>query len=158
MQQSIRPAPPPFASANEAIAFIEGLRLTIAELTAVLTEESALVRAARMKAAQPLETRKSALSLRYTAELARLKAHAPALRAAAPHVLASLEADNAMLGKALEVNLAVLATAHAVAEGIIRQVASTVQASRAPSAYGANGRTSAPPRRAAAPVAVIRTL
>lgn len=158
MQQSIRPAPPPFASANEAIAFIEGLRLTIAELTAVLTEESALVRAARMKAAQPLETRKSALSLRYTAELARLKAHAPALRAAAPHVLASLEADNAMLGKALEVNLAVLATAHAVAEGIIRQVASTVQASRAPSAYGANGRTSAPPRRAVAPVAVIRTL
>ena len=158
MQQSIRPAPPPFASANEAVAFIEGLRLTIAELTAVLTEESALVRAARMKAAQPLEARKSALSLRYTAELARLKAHAPALRAAAPHVLASLEADNAMLGKALEVNLAVLATAHAVAEGIIRQVASTVQASRAPSAYGANGRTSAPPRRAAAPVAVIRTL
>ncbi len=158
MQQNARPAPPPFASAAEAVAFIEGMRQTMAELTEVLTEETALVRAAKVKAAQPLETRKSALSLKYIGELARLKAHAPALRRAAPRVLASLEAENAALGKALEVNLAVLATAHAVAEGIIRQVASTVQAKRAPSGYGANGQANAPPRRIASPVAVIRTL
>lgn len=158
MQQSTRPAPPPFASANEAVAFIEGLRLTMAELTAVLAEESALVRAARIKAAQPLEARKSALSLRYTAELARLKAHATTIRAVAPRALAALDQDNARLGKALEVNLAVLATAHAVAEGIIRQVATAVQAKKAPSAYGANGHAITPPRRAAAPVAIVRSL
>jgi hypothetical protein len=158
MQHAIRPPQAPFASVDEAVAFVEGLRLIMAELIDVLAEESALVRAAKIRAAQPLEARKTALSLRYTAELARLKAHAPALRAAAPRALARLEADSAALGKALEVNLAVLATAHAVAEGIIRQVASTVQAKRAPTAYGANGRASAPPRRAAAPVAVIRTL
>ncbi|KAF0133258.1 MAG: hypothetical protein FD152_1674 [Xanthobacteraceae bacterium] len=158
MQHSARPVPAAFVSADEAMAFIEGLRLTMTELVDVLTEESALVRAAKIRAAQPLEARKTALSLRYTGELARLKAHAPALKAAAPRALARLEAENIALGKALEVNLAVLATAHAVAEGIIRQVASTVQAKRAPTAYGANGRASAPPRRAAAPVAVIRTL
>ena len=158
MQQSTRPAPPPFASTNEAVAFIEGLRLTMAELTAVLAEESALVRAARIKAAQPLEARKSALSLRYTAEFARLKAHAPALRAAAPGALGRAAAPKCKLGKPLQGNRAVPAPAQAVGEGIHRQVASQVQARPAPTAYGANGRANAPPRRAAAPVAVIRTL
>ena len=158
MQQPARPVPQPFPSSSEAAAFVEGLRLTMAELIDVLAEESALVRAAKIRAAQPLEARKTALSVRYTAEIARLKAQAPARRAAAPPALASLEAESDALGKALEINLAVLATAHAVAEGIIRQVASTVQAKRAPTAYGANGRASAPPPRAAAPVAVIRSL
>jgi len=158
MQQPARPVPPPIATAAEAVAFVEGLRLTMAELTAVLTEETALIRAAKLKAAQPLEQRKSTLSLRYTAELARLKAHAATIRAVAPRALAGLERENVALGKALEVNLAVLATAHAVAEGIIRQVATTVQARKAPTAYGANGHAIAPPRRAAVPVAVVRTL
>lgn len=158
MQQPARHLPPPVATTAEAIAFVQGLRLTMAELIAVLTEETELIRAAKVKAAQPLEPRKSALALRYTAELAHLKAHAKTIRAVAAHELAALERDSAALGKALEVNLAVLATAHAVAEGIIRQVATTVQAKRAPTAYGANGHTIAPPRRAAAPVAVVRSL
>ena len=51
-QPAARPAPPPFASAAEAVAFAEGLRGTMAELRAVLAEETALVRAARIKAAR----------------------------------------------------------------------------------------------------------
>jgi hypothetical protein len=159
MQQSAtRPVPPPFASASEALAFANGLRATMADLRAVLAEETALVRAARIKAAQPLEARKTELSHRYLADLSRLKLHSAALRNHAAAALASLEAEHADLQEALQVNLAVLATAHAVAEGIIRHVSQAVQARRTPAGYGANGRATAPAPRATAPVAVVRSL
>lgn len=159
MQQPSSPkAPRAIATAAEAAQFVQQLRRTMADLGAVLAEETALVRAVKMKAAAPLEARKSELSLRYMAELAVLKANSAFLRRASAPALAAIEQDNAALQRVLEVNLAVLATAHAVAEGIIRQVSSTVEAKRAPSAYGANGRATAPPPRATAPVAVIRSL
>ncbi len=157
-QPATRPAPPPFASPAEALAFVDGLRQTMAELRSVLTEETALVRAARIKAARPFELRKTELSHRYLADLTRLKLHGAALRAHAGPALAGIEAEHEALQEALQVNLAVLATAHAVAEGIIRHVSQTVQARRAPSGYGANGRAHAPAPRAAAPVAVVRSL
>jgi hypothetical protein len=157
-QPAARPAPPPFASAAEAVAFAEGLRGTMAELRAVLAEETALVRAARIKAARPFELRKTELSHRYLADLTRLKLHGAALRAHAGGTLQAIEDEHAALQETLQVNLAVLATAHAVAEGIIRHVSQTVQARRAPAGYGANGRAHAPAPRAAAPVALVRNL
>jgi len=157
-QPATRPVPPPFASTAEAIAFANGLRATMTELRAVLAEETALVRAAQIKAAQPFEARKTELSHRYLADLARLKLHSAALRTHAGAALAGLEAEHAALQDALQVNLAVLATAHAVAEGIIRHVSQAVQARRAPVGYGANGRATAPAPRASAPVAVVRSL
>jgi hypothetical protein len=157
-QPATRSSPPPFASPAEAIAFVDGLRQTMAELRSVLIEETALVRAARIKAARPFELRKTELSHRYLADLTRLKLHGAALRAHAGSALAGIEVEHEALQEALQVNLAVLATAHAVAEGIIRHVSQTVQARRAPAGYGANGRAHAPAPRAAAPVAVVRSL
>lgn len=157
MQQPA-PLPAPIATPQDALALVAGLRATMAELTGVLAEETALIRAARLKAAQPLEARKAELSRRYLADLGRMKLHRDVVRAHAGKGLATLEADHAVLQEALEVNLAVLATAHAVAEGIIRHVSTAVEAKRAPTVYGANGRTTAPPPRAAAPVAFVRTL
>ncbi|AVO45473.1 hypothetical protein [Phreatobacter cathodiphilus] len=157
-QPTARPAPPPFASAAEAVAFVDGLRGTMAELRSVLAEETALVRAARIKAARPFELRKTELSHRYLADLTRLKLHGAALRAHAGAALDAVEAEHAVLQEALQVNLAVLATAHAVAEGIIRHVSQTVQARRAPAGYGANGRAHAPAPRASAPMALVRSL
>lgn len=157
-QPATRSSPPPFGSPSEAAAFAEGLRATMVELRAVLADETALVRAAKIKAAQPFEARKNELSHRYLAELTRLKLHSAALRNHAGDALARLEAEHAALQDALQVNLAVLATAHAVAEGIIRHVSQAVQARRAPPGYGANGRATAPGPRTAAPVAVVRSL
>jgi hypothetical protein len=151
-------APAAIATAAEAAAFVQSLRRTMADLAAVLAEEAAAVRAARMRDAAPLETRKAELSRRYMAELAVLKANAAYLKRAAGPTLAIVRAENEALQKALETNLAVLATAHAVAEGIIRQVSSAVQAKRAPAGYGASGRATAPPPLASAPMAVTRQL
>jgi len=52
----------------------------------------------------------------------------------------------------------VLATAHAVSEGIIRGVSGELAKSRTPSTYGATGRANAPNPRAGQPLAVSRTL
>ena len=53
----------------------------------------------------------------------------------------------------LQINLTVLATAHAVSEGIMRGVHDEVTRKSAPQTYGASGRPAAPPRSAAQPLA-----
>ena len=58
----------------------------------------------------------------------------------------------------LQINLTVLATAHAVSEGIIRGVSGELARKRAPSTYGASGRANAPSAKASQPLAVSRTL
>lgn len=156
-QQAAR-APRKLSSAAEVRAFIDELRRTMADLTAILAEETRLVAAADLRAAAPLERRKSELSHRYMADLTVLRANAALVRQVAAPALDLLKRDNAALQPVLELNLATLATAHAVAEGIIRAVSSTVQARRAPATYGANGRTAAPPPLASAPMAISRSL
>lgn len=151
-------APAAIATAAEAAAFLQSLRGTMAELTDILAQEATAVREARMRDAAPLEVRKAELSRRYMAELAVLKGNAPYLKRAAAPALAVVKTENETLQKALELNLAVLATAHAVAEGIIRHVSSAVQARRAPTGYGATGRATTPPPMASAPMAITRQL
>ena len=59
----------------------------------------------------------------------------------------------------LQTNLTVLATAHAVSEGIIRGVSGELARKQAPSTYGANGRANQPSRRKASqPLAISRSL
>jgi hypothetical protein len=52
----------------------------------------------------------------------------------------------------------VLATAHAVAEGIVRGVANEIARKTAPSTYGASGRAIAPSKTSYQPIAVSRSL
>ena len=58
----------------------------------------------------------------------------------------------------LQKNLTVLATAHAVSEGIIRGVSDELARKRAPSTYGASGRANTPNPQACQPLALSRTL
>jgi hypothetical protein len=58
----------------------------------------------------------------------------------------------------LQVNLTVLATAHAVSEGIVRGVAGAIARKSTPQTYGASGQAHAPGRNAGPPLAVSRTL
>jgi len=58
----------------------------------------------------------------------------------------------------LQINLTVLATAHAVAEGIIRGVADEINKAAAPQVYGASGNRTPPSPRNAQPLAVSRVL
>jgi hypothetical protein len=51
-----------------------------------------------------------------------------------------------------------LATAHAVSEGLIRGAHAEVARKNAPQTYGNSGRPVAPPKTAAVPVSVSRSL
>jgi hypothetical protein len=58
----------------------------------------------------------------------------------------------------LQINLTVLATAHAVSEGIVRGVSEELARKSAPQTYGATGRTNVPQRKSATPLTVSRNL
>jgi hypothetical protein len=58
----------------------------------------------------------------------------------------------------LQKNLVVLATTHAVAEGIVRRLSSDLARKTAPQLYGASGRATAPNPKYGQPLAVSRKL
>ena len=76
----------------------------------------------------------------------------------APEALAQLERKHDEFRALLQINLTVLATAHAVSEGIMRGVSDELARKTAPSTYGATGRANAPGPNAAQPLAVSRVL
>ena len=149
---------PALTHAAEAQTAIRAIRDTIAELTAVVVEESRLVGAAKLREANPLATRKSELSKLYVAGLDLIKANAAVLKRSLPAEMAAMKAENDILQRELELNLAVLATAHAVAEGIVRGVSHAVEKQRTPAVYGANGRATMPAAFGSRPIAVSRSL
>ena len=58
----------------------------------------------------------------------------------------------------LQKNLIVLATTHAVSEGIVRRLSGDLARKTAPQVYGATGRATAPHPRHGRPLAISRKL
>ena len=152
------PAPAPVKTAAEADALIAQVMGVMAELTDVVQQETELVRVGRLGAATAFADPKSDLSRRYVAGNMRLKASKPQLAQVAPDKLAALQKRHEALRGLLQTNMTVLATAHAVSEGIVRGVSNEIARRSTPQTYGASGRANAPSRAAAAPVAVSRSL
>jgi hypothetical protein len=146
-------------SRHEAAARrIAALSEVVDELLDVLERETGLVRAGRLREARDLQAEKSALSARYLAQ-------AQQLTAAHDQKLLSRSAQQTDLRRRLErlqslmqTNLMVLATAHAVAEGLVRGAVGEMTRKRAPQTYGPGGRAALPPVRAAQPVMLNRNL
>jgi hypothetical protein len=143
------------AEAEQAIAFFSGV---MDELRSVAEEETALVRAGHVAKATRLEPRKAQLAGQFFASAERFKANAKFLTQALPERCGALKEQHAALQAVLQKNLVVLATAHAVAEGIMRRLSGEVVRRTTPQVYGAAGRTLAPSPQHARPLAVSRTL
>src|SRR5262249_56903698 len=107
-------------------------------------EEPGRVRAGRRGDAPRLEPKKTELARLYTAGAACVKANNAVLSRTVPRLLADLRRRHEEFQALLQINLAVLATAHAVSEGIIRGVASEVARKSAPRTYGMSGRANEP--------------
>ena len=75
-----------------------------------------------------------------------------------PEILTSLHRHHDTFRAMLQVNLTVLATAHAVSESIVRGVNSELQQRNIPSTYTAAGRRAMPGPRHMTPLAVSRSL
>ncbi len=161
-QQSQRqpaPAPIPVASTPaEARKLAENLVDAMSTLLGVIERETALVRAGKVREAMMLETQKSELSSRYVGAVAHLKASQKYLTQSAPELLTTLHRHHDTFRAMLQVNLTVLATAHAVSEGIVRGVNTEIQRRNIPNTYTAAGQRAQPGRANITPLAVSRSL
>jgi hypothetical protein len=150
--------PQPVASARDAQELIGHYNEVMDTLLQVIEQETELVRAGRLRDAAQLESHKSELARLYVADTTRLQASKPYLAATQPDLLASLRQRYDAFRALLQVNLTVLATAHAVSEGIMRGVANEITRKSVPQTYGASGRQVLPGARHAQPLSVSRSL
>jgi predicted metal-dependent hydrolase len=148
----------PIASAGEAERAIANLNKIMDRLVETVEEETARARAGKLHAAAELDEAKVELARLYAAESERLKKASNLIAQSLPDALDALRKRHEAFQALLQTNLTVLATAHAVSEGIIRGVSGELARKQAPSTYGASGRANPPAAKASQPLAFSRTL
>ncbi len=160
-----RPAAVPAPAARPAAStpldirkLSEELMEVMSALLGIIERETELVRAGKIAEAMRLEKQKSEMSRRYMIAVEGLRAAQKIPSQVAPELLATLRRNHDTFRAMLQINLTVLATAHAVSEGIVRGVNAEIQRKNIPNTYTAAGRRAAPGPRNITPLAVSRTL
>jgi hypothetical protein len=141
--------------AQSATAQLAG---TIGALLTLIDQETTLLRAGQVRQAAALDARKGDLARSYVADSARVAAGRQHLATTAPNELRVLADLHRELQARLKLNMTVLATAHAVSEGVIRGVSEELTRKSVPTTYGAAGRATVPSQRSAQPLAVSRSI
>ena len=158
-QRQQAPVPIPTATTSaEARKLAETLMEVMSALLGVIERETELVRAGKLREALAFEPQKTDLSRRYVNAVAQLKASQKYLTQTAPELLTTLHRHHDVFRAMLQINLTVLATAHAVSESIVRGVNTEIQRRNIPNTYTAAGRRAAPGPRHMTPLAVSRSL
>jgi len=158
-QRRETPSPAPIATTPaDARKLAENLMDAMSALLAVIERETELVRAGKLREAMTSEPRKAELSKRYVNAVGQLKASQKYLAQAAPDLLRTLHRHHDVFRSMLQINLTVLATAHAVSESIVRGVNAEMQRRSVPNTYTASGRRAAPGPRHITPLSVSRSL
>ncbi|MGO4674190.1 hypothetical protein AB4Z40_14970 [Bosea sp. 2YAB26] len=114
---------PRIASALEAQALIEAVLETLGALSHVVGEETELVRAGKLSDAMEREPRKTELAGIYMRGVEQVKLNAVALARFVPDQVKRLKAAHVAFQDLIEINQIVLATARAVSESIVRDLA-----------------------------------
>jgi hypothetical protein len=146
------------ATATDARKLAENLMDVMTALLGVIERETELVRAGKLAEAMAFEAQKTDLSRRYVNTVGQLKASQKSLSQTAPELLTTLHRHHDVFRAMLQINLTVLATAHAVSESIVRGVNSEMQSRNIPNTYTAAGRRATPGPRHMTPLAVSRSL
>jgi len=148
----------PVGSPAEAEALIRHLIEVMDALLGTVEEETELVRAGKLLEASKLEPAKADLSRMYIADTTRIKASQDYLVRTTPGMVDDLRQRHDEFRALLQMNLTVLATAHAVSESIMRGVSHELARKATPQAYGATGRATAPAVSSQQPLTVSRVL
>jgi hypothetical protein len=105
-----------------------------------------------------LEAEKGEMSRQYVDAVGRLTRSRDYLKQSTPELLTALHRHHDTFRAMLQVNLTVLATAHAVSEGIVRGVNGEIQRRSLPNGYTAAGQRATPGPRHVTPLSVSRSL
>lgn len=155
--QTIVPAP--VATPSDARRLAEGLIDIMTSLLGIVEQETEMVRAGKVREAMQLEEQKSEASRRYMQSITQMKDSRDYLKQSAPDLLAALHRHHDVFRAMLQINLTVLATAHAVSEGIVRGVNGELQRRNMPQGYTAAGQRAMPTAsRHATPLTLSRVL
>jgi len=158
-QRRETPSSSPFAATPaETRKLAENLMDAMSALLAVIERETELVRAGKLREAMTSEPRKAELSRNYVNAVGQLKANQKQLAQSAPDLLKALHRHHDVFRSMLQINLTVLATAHAVSENIVRGVNAEMQRRSMPNTYTAAGKRAAPGPRHITPLSVSRSL
>lgn len=127
---------PRVSNALEAEALIEAVLETLGSLSHVVGEETGLVKAGRLGEAMAREPRKSELAGVYMKGVEQIKLNAVALARFVPEKVKRLKAAHLSFQDLIETNQTVLATARAVSESIIRDLAADANRPTRAAGYG----------------------
>ena len=156
--KSAAPPKPAISTPAEARKLAEDLMDVMSALLGTIERETELVRAGKVREAIQLEAQKGELSRRYMVAVEDLKTSQKYLSQVSPELLAALRRHHETFRAMLQINLTVLATAHAVSEGIVRGVNTEIQRRNIPNTYTASGQRATPGPRNLTPLAVSRSL
>jgi hypothetical protein len=152
-------APVPMATTPaDARRLAENLMDVMSTLLGVIERETELVRAGKIREAMAFGTKKNELSHRYVGAITHLKASQKFLHQTVPDLLNTLHRHHDVFRAMLQINLTVLATAHAVSESIVRGVNTEMQRRNIPNTYTAAGKRATPGPRHNTPLTVSRSL
>ena len=145
------------ASKAEIVSLIAHLSGVMDQLLAIIEQETQLVRAGKLSEAAQLAQTKTDLAQAYMADAGRLKADPGMTKHLAGGEIDTLRRQHDLFHALLQINLTVLATAHAVSEGIVRGVSDEFNRAQVPQTYGASGRATAARPKNRQPIAVSRS-
>jgi hypothetical protein len=148
----------PITTAVEADKAIADVTTLIEQLSGLMEQETALVHAGQVNRATALGDAKTSLAGQLYVTAERLRANAKFLSQAAPGRCAALQHLQEAFRIVLQKNMIVLATAHAVSEGIVRRLSGDLARKSSPQVYGASGRALAPSPRSGQPLAISKKL
>ena len=127
--------------AQDLIAFTEG---TLRALVDVMNQETTLLRAGRHREAGALGAEKTRLAQDYVSYSRAVQRQLERLKAEAPDDIGMLKLGHERLATQMAENLKVIATARAVTDDILTDVAQQVARTARPKTYGAGGQLSQP--------------
>jgi hypothetical protein len=148
----------PASTPAEARKLAETMINVMNNLLAVIERETELVRAGKVREAILLESQKTEMTRHYGIMIGLLKVSQKYLAQTTPDLLSALHHHHDIFRAMLQVNLTVLATAHAVSEGIVRGVNIEMQKRNIPQTYGSTGKHVQPGPRNMTPIAINRSL
>jgi len=153
-----RPAPVRVADAEGAERLVAETLSVMRDLEILLGRESDHIRVGRLAEGLAEAPQKAALAGAYLQGLQAVKANAVALARFAPEGLATLREAHGRFSEAVAANQAVLGTARAISEGLLRSLSAELTRSAEPQGYGTRPAPSPYGHRRSVPLVLSRSL